>query len=854
MVIAPEAAAEAFLAAAVIVLAAEEEAFPAVVVIVLAAEGWSPAEVVIDPVVAEEAFPAAAAIALAAAGCSLAEVVIVPVVAEGVFPEAAAVVPEAAEEAFPAAEAGCSLAAAVIVPEAAAEAFPAAEAIVPAAGCSPAEVVIAPVAAAEAFPAAAVIAPAAAVIVLAAEGLFPGGGGNRPGGGGDSPVAVVIVPAATILVSVGAAIGPGSSTGLTPEISVRAISAPVTSATIGDNNFFGGGGGGGGNYFSNRNTNVNVNNINNNISRNNNAFVNNGWGGGYGGYGGGYGGWGGGYGGWGGGAGGWASPYYGNWYRGGWGNSAAFWTGFGTGALTSFGLGSMYGGGYGGWYGYGYPGYGVAAPMAYSYFPTWGMSTYSGWGLGSVASNWLYSGYSNPYYATVVAAQPAQTTVVYDYSRPINVAAAPPDESVTESTEQVFSAARDAFMAGDYQRALDLSDQVLKATPDASVVHEFRAMCLFALKRYDEAAAVDYAVLTAGPGWNWSTMAGLVSGRRHVHRPASGPRSVCEGQSQLDLGALPAWVSLHGSGPSRSRCHAVRGGRAASAQRDAVGAVCEGASQGGDEPAPTAAAAAPAAVAASGGAGSGPGGCRGGSECNAGRASRRGQAAAQAAPVEAAEQAAPPPPPAQMAGTWKAQPAPGVVITLTLQDGGDFAWEVDSNGQKQSISGKAGFKDNELALFQQEGPPLVGKVTQTEANKFRIRTDRSRRQESRSDVHEVSPGARHLSPSAIDSDSTLSQFRAIAIRRVAGIGRASSVALVIGQPPDESIRDSADFATSPAIEPAEPFSPAQRRCSRALVRSPCCSLNTPINAWASVCWRLLTAVCSSDASLSSPFR
>ena len=37
-------------------------------------------------------------------------------------------------------------------------------------------------------------------------------------------------------------------------------------------------------------------------------------------------------------------------------------------------------------------------------------------------------------------------------------------------------------------------------------------MCLFALKRYDEAAAVDYAVLSAGPGWNWTTMEGLYPG------------------------------------------------------------------------------------------------------------------------------------------------------------------------------------------------------------------------------------------------------------------------------------------------------------------------------------------------------
>jgi hypothetical protein len=30
----------------------------------------------------------------------------------------------------------------------------------------------------------------------------------------------------------------------------------------------------------------------------------------------------------------------------------------------------------------------------------------------------------------------------------------------------------------------------------------------------------------------------------------------------------------------------------------------------------------------------------------------------------------------------------------------------------------AGFKDNTLALLQQEGPPLVGKVTEDGTNKF----------------------------------------------------------------------------------------------------------------------------------------
>ena len=158
---------------------------------------------------------------------------------------------------------------------------------------------------------------------------------------------------------------------------------------------------------------------------------------------------------------------------------------------------------------YGYPAYGYSSMGIYDYFPTWGMSTYGAWGLAPVASTMLYSGYTNPYYQTVVAAQPAQTTIVYDYSQPINVTSAPPDPKAAESTEQVFSAVRESFKAGDYQRALDLTDQVLKQTPNAPVVHEFRALTLFALRRYDEAAAVAYAVLSAGPGWNWSTLVGL---------------------------------------------------------------------------------------------------------------------------------------------------------------------------------------------------------------------------------------------------------------------------------------------------------------------------------------------------------
>jgi hypothetical protein len=45
--------------------------------------------------------------------------------------------------------------------------------------------------------------------------------------------------------------------------------------------------------------------------------------------------------------------------------------------------------------------------------------------------------------------------------------------------------------------------------PKDAVMHEFRALCLFALQRYREAAAVMNAVLAVGPGWDWTTMSSL---------------------------------------------------------------------------------------------------------------------------------------------------------------------------------------------------------------------------------------------------------------------------------------------------------------------------------------------------------
>ena len=45
--------------------------------------------------------------------------------------------------------------------------------------------------------------------------------------------------------------------------------------------------------------------------------------------------------------------------------------------------------------------------------------------------------------------------------------------------------------------------------PTDAVLHEFRALVLFALRDYRQSAAVTHSVLAVGPGWDWTTMSSL---------------------------------------------------------------------------------------------------------------------------------------------------------------------------------------------------------------------------------------------------------------------------------------------------------------------------------------------------------
>ncbi len=155
----------------------------------------------------------------------------------------------------------------------------------------------------------------------------------------------------------------------------------------------------------------------------------------------------------------------------------------------------------------------------------WGSSWYApvlwggiGWGLGSMTNNWgyNYASFYNPYYADPLIAQ----AIPYDYSQPVvinNIVSSTaeaeseplPEEQAQEQALAMFDEGLSNFTAGQYAAALNDLNSALKELPEDPVVHEVRALTLFALGDYKAAAAGLNSLLSAAPGMDWTTMSGL---------------------------------------------------------------------------------------------------------------------------------------------------------------------------------------------------------------------------------------------------------------------------------------------------------------------------------------------------------
>jgi tetratricopeptide (TPR) repeat protein len=291
--------------------------------------------------------------------------------------------------------------------------------------------------------------------------------------------------------------------------------------------------------------------------------------------------------------------------------------------------------------------------------------------------NWGYSNYYNPYYGSG-GAPVVQQPIVYDYSQPIDAQGAVPEQAVASQAETTFESARQAFNAGDYQRALDLVAQALKSTPNDPTLHEFRALALFALKRYDEAAAPLYAVLSVGPGWDWTTLISLYA------------------DSETYTQQLRALEAFTAQNPNSAAAHFVLAyhylttehADAAVGQlrlvttllpKDTLSAQLIQQLEVGKQQAATAA------------------------------GSQPGATTPEAPPSQTAE--ASPGNEGKLEGSWTAQPNNEIKITLTFQTEGRFTWKVERQGKSQEFAGKSSYENGILTLVQdQNSNTMVGNL------------------------------------------------------------------------------------------------------------------------------------------------
>ncbi len=180
----------------------------------------------------------------------------------------------------------------------------------------------------------------------------------------------------------------------------------------------------------------------------------------------------------------WNGNYgFGGGYRGGWGGGNGPGWGYGPGNGRGFGRGLGIGFG--------------LSPLG------WGNG---GWGLGSLAYHSGYLGYSNPYYGNSVGG--------YNYAQPIPVdygVAQPAITAEGNPADTLLESAVALFRQNDYEAALDVANRGIAQYATDSVLHEFRALVLFAKGDYQQAAGTIHSVLAIGPGWDWTTLASLYS-------------------------------------------------------------------------------------------------------------------------------------------------------------------------------------------------------------------------------------------------------------------------------------------------------------------------------------------------------
>jgi tetratricopeptide (TPR) repeat protein len=298
----------------------------------------------------------------------------------------------------------------------------------------------------------------------------------------------------------------------------------------------------------------------------------------------------------------------------------------------------------------------------------WGLAS---WGYGSSLYGLGYMPYANPYYYGGAGVGVGSGYVApYDYSQPIDTVSAPADDSVANPALALFDAGRASFQQGDYADALRKTDQALTTLPSDTTLHEFRALCLFALGRYDESAATLYAVLAVGPGWDWTTLISLYPGVDVYTGQLRALEGYCDSHSDSATGRFVLAYHYLTQGHTDAAVGVLKQVVALNPKDTLSAKLLRQLDAPRDQPdTATAAASTPA-------------------------------------PTDTT-----PPQGASIAGTWRANPAPDTSIALTVQPDGPFTWQTTLKGKTQQIAGTSTYGGGMLTLAQDKGPALVGRVS-----------------------------------------------------------------------------------------------------------------------------------------------
>jgi tetratricopeptide (TPR) repeat protein len=304
-----------------------------------------------------------------------------------------------------------------------------------------------------------------------------------------------------------------------------------------------------------------------------------------------------------------------------------------------------------------------------------------------------------------------------DYSTPI---ASLTTNAADGESSDAFAAAREAFAQGDLDTALKAISVAVRQAPHNQDVHQFHSLVLFAMRDYCKSAAVAHAVLEEGPGWTWDALQTCyASPEIYTEQLRQLEHFVGEHPSNANVRFLLGYHYLmlnHGEAAQRQLGQAVEleskdklaanilSGLKSEATAKTDLAKIESTKIESTKIVPTKTELAKSETAktketAKTETAKSDTTSDSDDDTTESTISPKGPVIEQLA---VAVDAVP------LSGTWKASPAKGVQVELTLRTDKTFTWKFTANGKTQNFSGKYELGDKSLVLTRDDGESMDG--------------------------------------------------------------------------------------------------------------------------------------------------